>query len=451
MNILHYALGLPPYRSGGLTRYAVDLMSAQRAVDDDVSLLYPGDYTFWRLPKMKIAGKKTFNAISVYEIKNPSPVPLLHGVRNPSDIFNNRQKLTERALNQFYNEVKPVIFHIHTLMGLPLELVVFLKEKGVKIIFTSHDYYGLCMKVNFINQDGELCNTPGGNQCAICNCNSPGSLFLRLRNSRYLLKHKARLASTGLNKERKKESAPKIFSPTQDQAEAYSNLLNHFHLLFDLVDCIHFNSTVTKEVYEKHLTPKQSVVLPISHLGIKDNRRLKNIDKNHIRLAFIGGTTVYKGFPMLKKVLCDLNNNGITNWSLQVWGGATGIDVDCDKIFYKGKYSPDNLELVYNEFDLLIVPSIWKETFSLTTLEALSFGVPVLVSINVGARDIVDGYNPDFIFYLSPEALYLKLQVILGNYEAIEDYNKKICRNKFEYSLDDHLRKIKQLYTNLLF
>jgi len=450
MNILHYALGLPPYRSGGLTKYAGDLMSAQSANGEVVFLLYPGDYTFWRLPKMKIAGKKTYNNTSVYEIKNPSPVPLLHGVRNPSDLFNNRQKLSERVLNQFYNEVKPEVFHIHTLMGLPLELLVFFKKKGVKIIFTSHDYYGLCMKVNFINQDGELCNTPGGKQCAFCNRNAPGSLFLRLRNSGYILKHKAKLAGTGLNKEIKRESTPKIFAPGYDQVAAYSNLLNYYQVLFEHVDCIHFNSTISKEVYEKYLTPKQSVVLPISHLGIKDDRRLKNIDKNHIRLAFIGGTTVYKGFPMLKKVLCNLNNNGITNWSLQVWGGATGPDVDCDKIYYKGKYSPDNMEPVYNNFDLLIVPSVWKETFSLTTLEALSYGVPVLVSNNVGAKDIVDGYNPDFIFHPSQEALYLKLQVILNNYEIIEDYNKEICRNEFEYSPDNHLQKIKQLYTNLL-
>ena len=29
MKILHYFLGFPPYRSGGLTKYAFDLMTAQ--------------------------------------------------------------------------------------------------------------------------------------------------------------------------------------------------------------------------------------------------------------------------------------------------------------------------------------------------------------------------------------------------------------------------------------
>lgn len=450
MRILHYSLGLPPYRSGGLTRYAADLMLAQNADGDIVSLLFPGDYTFWRFPKIKIVKNKSFNGVSVYKINNPSPVSILHGVLNPSDILNNSQKITEQALNQFYNELNSEVFHIHTLMGLPLELVLFLKGKGVKIVFTSHDYYGLCMKVNFINQEGEFCNTPGGAQCALCNSNAPGSLFLRLRNSSYILKYKTRINGKIPNKVSVKKSISKILSPTQDQIASYSNLINYYHQYFELVDCFHFNSTVSKDVYSEYLTPKQSSVLPISHAGIIEARKLKKFDENQIRLGFIGATTVYKGFPMLKKVLCDLNNNGINNWSLQVWGGATGIDADCDKILYKGKYSPDNLKVVYNEMDLLIVPSICKETFSLITLEAISFGVPVLLSENVGAKDIVKGYNSDFIFPPFKDLLYLKLKTILSNSKLLEEYNNKICINKFDYFLDNHMQKIRQLYTKLL-
>ena len=39
--------------------------------------------------------------------------------------------------------------------------------------------------------------------------------------------------------------------------------------------------------------------------------------------------------------------------------------------------------------DLLVAPSIWYETFGFTVLEALSYGVPVIVSDHVGAKDIV--------------------------------------------------------------
>lgn len=37
----------------------------------------------------------------------------------------------------------------------------------------------------------------------------------------------------------------------------------------------------------------------------------------------------------------------------------------------------------------MIAPSVWFETFGYTVLEALSYGVPVIVTKNVGAKDIV--------------------------------------------------------------
>jgi glycosyltransferase involved in cell wall biosynthesis len=92
------------------------------------------------------------------------------------------------------------------------------------------------------------------------------------------------------------------------------------------------------------------------------------------------------------------------------------------------------------------VPSICKETFSLVALEALSYGVPVMVSDNVGAKDIVAKYNADFIFQPTKEALQLKLQHLLANPSLLTDFNEKLQKDKFEYSLDDHQKKIKQLY-----
>ena len=41
MRILHYTLGFFPYRSGGLTRYAKDLMVSQRRFGYDVAAFYP--------------------------------------------------------------------------------------------------------------------------------------------------------------------------------------------------------------------------------------------------------------------------------------------------------------------------------------------------------------------------------------------------------------------------
>jgi len=450
MRILHYSLGLPPYRSGGLTKYATDLMIAQSSLKDEISLLYPGDFTFWKFPKIKIIRKAKFKDISVFEIQNPAIVPLRHGVKHPKSIFSPKQTLSTEQLEQFYFQTNPDILHIHTLMGLPLELLTFLRDKGVKILFTSHDYYGLCLKVNFINNNGICCDQSDKIKCTICNNDAPCSLFLRLRNSSYILKYKKNIAS-GVRKLRLKPPVEKKeIWPSQRIANEYAELIKFYFHQFEKIDFLHFNSNVTKEVFESYLGKRRSVVLPISHSNISDNRKRKIIDKKQVRLGFIGSRDAYKGFPLLKEVLLDLQKKGINNWSLHVWGGITGQDLDCDRIIYKGLFTSDEMTQVFDQIDLLIVPSVWKETFSLITLEALSYGVPVLVSKNVGAKDVVRNYAPEFIFEPKKEVVTANLKTILEDTARLKDFNEKICSGEFDYSLHKHVQNITQLYKNLL-
>ncbi len=53
------------------------------------------------------------------------------------------------------------------------------------------------------------------------------------------------------------------------------------------------------------------------------------------------------------------------------------------------RYKYTELEKIFLDTDVLIVPSIWYETFGFIVLEALSFGVPVVLSGTVGAKDIL--------------------------------------------------------------
>lgn len=42
MRILHYGLGFPPYRTGGMTKFCMDIMAEQRNIGHDVALLWSG-------------------------------------------------------------------------------------------------------------------------------------------------------------------------------------------------------------------------------------------------------------------------------------------------------------------------------------------------------------------------------------------------------------------------
>lgn len=184
MRIVHYTLGIFPNRAGGLNRYATNLM-VEQAKEHEVTVVIPGGWIPWR-NHMTLKEKGMKGNLRCFHLCNALPLPLLYGIKKP-------QEFTSRGINRknfenFYDNVRPTVLHLHTLMGISEEFLRFFRSKGVKIVYTSHDYYGICPKVNLINQNGVLCEGPSPERCAICNVNSPSILFLRLRNSEMLLK-----------------------------------------------------------------------------------------------------------------------------------------------------------------------------------------------------------------------------------------------------------------------
>lgn len=184
MRIVHYTLGLYPDRSGGLNRYSTDLIKAQSKEHDVVALL-PGPWRPWRR-ECRIERRASKNGIKRFVMCNALPIPLLYGIRMPSDFMT--VHIDKRNFEEFFVEMNPDVIHLHTLMGMPEEALCFFKDKGVKIVYTSHDYFGICPKVNLINNKGILCGGPKPERCALCNSNAPSTFFLRLRNSNLVFK-----------------------------------------------------------------------------------------------------------------------------------------------------------------------------------------------------------------------------------------------------------------------
>lgn len=116
--------------------------------------------------------------------------------------------------------------------------------------------------------------------------------------------------------------------------------------------------------------------------------------------------------------------------------------------YYKGKFDASTIADVYHAMDVLVVPSIWKETFSLVTLEALSYGVPVIVSDNVGAQDIVKEYNPRFVYH-SEDELKCLLKEILKDRSLLQEFNQKVLDIPWKHGMEEHAKEvIEKIYKN---
>lgn len=185
MRILHYTLGFSSYRSGGLVKYANDLMQAQMKLGHLVVALYPGGTSLLE-KSCHVHWDKTYDGIRSFEMTNPLPVPLMYGVKD-TESATNSQNLDSYSFEYLLDDVKPEVFHVHTLMGLPLEYLQIVHDLGIRIVYTSHDYFGLCPKVNFINQDGEVCLGASADRCAVCNAHAKSAMFLKVRNAKWVV------------------------------------------------------------------------------------------------------------------------------------------------------------------------------------------------------------------------------------------------------------------------
>ena len=110
----------------------------------------------------------------------------LYGIKDPVDYIIDLSAFDE-TIRSFFLQIKPDVVHVHSLMGLPIEVLQIAKQMGIKTVFTSHDYFGLCPKVNFINSHGVLCSDIDDDKCSICNACAWPRWMLWIRNSKLMI------------------------------------------------------------------------------------------------------------------------------------------------------------------------------------------------------------------------------------------------------------------------
>lgn len=184
MRIVHYTLGLYPERTGGLNRYATDLIKEQ-SKNNDVCVIMPGRWKPWQ-KYCSISKVNIINGIKCYGLVNALPQPLLMGIKNPKDFID--KPISESSFESFFENARPEVLHLHTFMGLPKSALLFFKEKGVHIVYTSHDYFGICPRVNLIKVNGNLCEGSCYSDCTMCNLHAPSTIYLRMRSSKLAFK-----------------------------------------------------------------------------------------------------------------------------------------------------------------------------------------------------------------------------------------------------------------------
>ena len=390
MRILHYFLGFPPFRTGGLTKFAYDLMTEQSNRNDEVLALWPGQIIPLR-KAVRIVKKKDVGNIKSFEILNPLPIPFDEGI---VDIERFMASCDRKCYLEFLKHIRPDAIHIHTLMGLHKEFIEAANELRIRTVFTTHDYFGICPKVTLFRA-GDVCHS--GKKCTNCSdCNSnalsyykivilQSHIYMRLKNSPIVkkLRHRHRqlfFEETDISKDN-------VSSIRKDMCDRYKKLRHYYTIMLEKIDLIHFNSSVAEAVYRQYITPKKSLVLSISNKEIVQQSIIKKTKTDIMRFTFLSPAKQFKGYKLIKQTFDRLWHEGRRDFILNLYTAVPQKEPYM-RIHEQG-FQRDELASIFKQTDCLLAPSIWYETFGFTVLEALSYGTPVIISDRVGAKDII--------------------------------------------------------------
>jgi glycosyltransferase involved in cell wall biosynthesis len=260
-----------------------------------------------------------------------------------------------KCFDEVLASVEPDIVHFHCLQGLSSAILDMCHDRKVPFVITLHDAWWLCERQFMVNGKGKYCGQRRID-VRVCEACIPGAQHLneRLQMSMQRLSGAARL----------------LFP-------------SKFHM------ALHISNGISSGLCRLNRNGVRAPAGP-------RQRRQSGV----LRFAYVGGNDHVKGIHLIKAafenlqrddfelVLVDNTTNaGYSSMRADDWKVRGVVDV------IPG-YKQDEMDRFYQNVDVLLFPTQWKESFGLAVREALLRDVWVIATDGGGTvEDIVHGEN----------------------------------------------------------
>ena len=426
MKILLVAHGFPPRNVAGTETYTFNL-AKELIKKEEVSV-------FYRFADPKIENytveKGFFSGIPYWAINN------CYQKNNSFEAYY-RNKELERSFVSCLKNFHPDLVHFtYILGGLSADYPHLVRDFGAKIVITLTDFVLLCARGQLLNRQNEICAGPkNGINCVPC------------------LWGKDAGKKTGLINKIKKRGS--LFSVSRGRL---GEIRQRLYFLKNSLTQAQIIIAPTRFLGNKYIewgVPKKKVV----NLGFGVNERLfnsfKKIPGQKLRFAFIGQLLPHKGLHLLTDALKGVKGK---NWELKIYGDCTYPEAksyldtslkgtDKNKIKYQGTFPFDEVARVYQEIDVLVIPSLWHENSPLVLLYALCTKTPVIAANGGGMAEFIDHKKTGMLFEIGEvEGLKKILKEFIDDPGKVQEFRTKIGP---AMSIREHVQKIEEIYRNL--
>jgi rhamnosyltransferase len=347
--------GFPPSSRGGTEAHMLDLARGLRDRGHEVAVF--ARRTVPGLADLEIA-RRHEEGISVLEFNQT-----WEGVRDFSRIHDDPR--VDALFAAELERVDPQLVHVHHLSGLSLGILDLAKARSRALVVTLHDHWMACLRGQRITPALELCTDLDRARCAPCLHALWPSFGIG----------EARLRAADARVRRGLCLADRWITPSRFHGE---------------------------RMLELGLDRDRWRV--VEH-GLSGEAPAHAVPRPLRRVGYLGSILPSKGVHVLVEALRLLDRTGL---ECHLHGEAPSFHGDTGyldrlrafgvPLYVHGPYDREELPRILCALDLVVVPSLWWESFALTLREAMAAGVPVLASDHGALREALAGTGEPILF-----------------------------------------------------
>jgi glycosyltransferase involved in cell wall biosynthesis len=310
---------------------------------------------------------------------------------------------------KFLEYHKPDLVHFHSIQRLTGSMLQATYEAGIRFVVTVHDAWWLSDYQFLLDEEGRVVDAQQLN--AIIAASTSKDIVGSITRTRYLTNQLAR--------------AVQLLAVSEYQAGLYK--INGF----------------------SRILVNKNGVNPFADTNIE------GVETSKLRLGYVGGLCVHKGYYFLKQVVDKLMLENLeihiidfdlTNGKQRSerWGGTD--------VKFIPKLPAERMNEFYEDIEILVAPSLWPESFGLVTREATLMGRWVVASDAGGlSEDLEPGINSHVFHPGDQEALkniLTELDDKYDHYRQLIPLSEK-AKGKVS-SVSEQVRQLVELYESLL-
>jgi glycosyltransferase involved in cell wall biosynthesis len=323
----------------------------------------------------------------------------------------------ESAFSELLIKHRIELVHIHHLSGHPPALATVAKNLGIPVIYSAHDYFGICHVSNLLNDKDKYCR-PETLEMTDCD---------KCLHSKYGVLGGSQLTRRGYWEEL---------------------LLSLDGLIFNTIGSVR----LFQNIYPSLAAHPQISLLPVAIE--RRNRDLSNkSNSNRLQVAIIGHLIDHKG---AKAILAAINTLASEEIDFRIFGPIDekyidALDPHVNKtVFLYGIYPPGEPPDAFFNCSVSLHLSTCPETYGLTLSESVSAGmVPIASSLGALGERIIHEHNGILVSEGSNDDIIQALRRLQANRDELADYQKATISIPVAY-LDQHTRELGNLYEILI-